>query len=259
MNTKKALKEQGMEFDIMKEKYKEEQKKRKKLNNELEDMKGKIRVYCRIRPFSKTEASDPERAVKCYEIIDEMTLTIDPKSKMPLTFAFDAVFGEETTQEDVFEDTERLVQSAVDGYNVCIFAYGQTGSGKTFTINGTDENPGLVPRSIVRLFEILSTMVNFEIEISVYMVEIYLSELKDLLLKPGQQAKDLEIKEDKNGRVTIKNVTIEPNIKSVEHLETIYNNGLKQRKVRSHSMNEASSRSHLIFAVEIKCKNYHTD
>ena len=43
----------------------------------------------------------------------------------------------------VFEDTKHLVQSAVDGYNVCIFAYGQTGSGKTFTIYGTDDNPGI--------------------------------------------------------------------------------------------------------------------
>ncbi len=42
----------------------------------------------------------------------------------------------------VFEDTKHLVQSAVDGYNVCIFAYGQTGSGKTFTIYGSNDNPG---------------------------------------------------------------------------------------------------------------------
>ena len=42
----------------------------------------------------------------------------------------------------VFEDTKHLVQSAVDGYNVCIFAYGQTGSGKTFTIYGAEGNPG---------------------------------------------------------------------------------------------------------------------
>ena len=42
----------------------------------------------------------------------------------------------------VFVDTKHLVQSAVDGYNVCIFAYGQTGSGKTFTIYGAEGNPG---------------------------------------------------------------------------------------------------------------------
>jgi hypothetical protein len=243
----------------MSEKYKEEQKKRKRLNNELEDMKGKIRVYCRIRPLSKSELTEPERAIRCYKIVDEMTITIDPDSKMPVTFAFDSVFGEDSTQEDIFEDTERLVQSAIDGYNVCIFAYGQTGSGKTFTIQGSDEYPGLVPRSIVKLFEVLSTMTNYSHELSVYMVEIYLSELKDLLLKPGVAPKELEIKEDKTGRIVIKNVTIEPNIKSVEQLENIFNNGLKHRKVRSTKMNDASSRSHLIFAVEIKCQNMHTD
>ena len=72
-------------------------------------MKGKIRVYCRIRPMSKTEKEDPERAVRCYKIKDEMTILIDPESKMAAGFRFDAVFGETSTQEEVFEDTERLI------------------------------------------------------------------------------------------------------------------------------------------------------
>lgn len=40
----------------------------------------------------------------------------------------------ESTQEAVFEDTRRLVESFLDGFNVCLFAYGQTGSGKTHTM-----------------------------------------------------------------------------------------------------------------------------
>jgi len=40
------------------------------LLNELEDIKGKVRVYCRIRPFSKTEKSDPEKAIPCFTIPD---------------------------------------------------------------------------------------------------------------------------------------------------------------------------------------------
>lgn len=194
-------------------------------------MKGKIRVYARIRPLSKTEKNDPERAIRCYKIPDDMTLIIDPDGRMPVTFAFDAVFGEQSTQEEVFDDTERLVQSAIDGYNVCIFAYGQTGSGKTFTIQGSETHPGLVPRAIVKLFSTLSEMTNYEIKLQCYMVEIYLSELKDLLLPPGKPVKELEIKEDKTGRIVIKDTTIR-DITSVEELEEIFEYGLSHRKIR---------------------------
>jgi kinesin family protein C1 len=48
-----------------------------------------------------------------------------------------------------------LLQSSIDGYNVCIFAYGQTGSGKTFTMEGADgeENEGVIPRTIKKIYE----------------------------------------------------------------------------------------------------------
>ena len=36
--------------------------------------------------------------------------------------------------EEVFLDTQPLIRSVLDGFNVCIFAYGQTGSGKTYTM-----------------------------------------------------------------------------------------------------------------------------
>jgi hypothetical protein len=42
-------------------------------------------------------------------------------------FGFDSVFSPQHGQEDVWEATEPLIQSCVDGYNVTLFAYGQTG------------------------------------------------------------------------------------------------------------------------------------
>lgn len=114
------------------DKFREEMNKRKALLNELEDMKGKIRVYCRIRPFSRTEKEDESKAKYCFEIPDAMSVTIH--GRIEHHYNFDSVFGPDSTQDQIFDETKRLVQSAIDGYNVCIFAYGQTGSGKTFTI-----------------------------------------------------------------------------------------------------------------------------
>jgi IMP dehydrogenase/GMP reductase len=75
---------------------------------------------------------------------DEVIVIAPDRTK---TYKYDAVFAQESSQEEVFDDTRKMVQSAFDGYNVCIFAYG-TGSGKTYTMHGTDSSPGLARRSI---------------------------------------------------------------------------------------------------------------
>jgi hypothetical protein len=84
--------------------------KRKKLLNELEDLKGKVRVYARFRPFSNSEKAVPERFVPCYKITDETSLEVGMVKNRMKQYSFDAVFGPESTQEEVFEDSKRLIQ-----------------------------------------------------------------------------------------------------------------------------------------------------
>lgn len=69
------------------------------MQNELEDRKGKIRVYCRVRPFSYTEASDENRNKFCLKINDEMSLTVKGRLDVDHSYNFDSVFGPESTQE----------------------------------------------------------------------------------------------------------------------------------------------------------------
>ena len=84
--------------------------------------------------------------------------------------------------------------------------------------------PGLTPKSITEMFGILKTMDNCEIKLRCHMVEIYLSQLKDLLRPPGSKQVELEVKKQ-SSRVQIKGVT-EVEIKSAQGALDIFENGL---------------------------------
>ena len=71
---------------------------------------------------------------------DDMTLEMETERGVK-TFNYDCVFAPTSTQDEVFGEVENLIQSALDGFNVCIFAYGQTGSGKTFTVRSGYRTP----------------------------------------------------------------------------------------------------------------------
>ncbi|CAN6229960.1 unnamed protein product [Urochloa humidicola] len=254
--TAEILKKQGAQLVELENLYKQEQVLRKRYYNTIEDMKGKIRVFCRLRPLNHKELSLEEKNIVCSP--DEFTIAHpwkDDKSKQHL---YDRVFDANATQEEVFEDTKYLVQSAVDGYNVCIFAYGQTGSGKTFTIYGSDNNPGLTPRATSELFRVIKRDGNkYSFSLKAYMVELYQDNLVDLLLAKNAKQQKLEIKKDSKGVVTVENATV-VSISSIEELRAIISRGSERRHTAGTNMNDESSRSHLILSIIIESTNLQT-
>ncbi|KAF6160903.1 hypothetical protein GIB67_025438 [Kingdonia uniflora] len=254
--TAAILKKQGAQLAEFETLYKEEQVLRKRYFNIIEDMKGKIRVFCRSRPLCEKEITEKQKDV--LVAIDEFTIEHSWKDGKLKQHLYDRVFDGTASQEEVFEDTKYLVQSAADGYNVCIFAYGQTGSGKTFTIYGSDSNPGLTPRATTELFKILKRDSNkFSFSLKVYMVELYQDTLVDLLLPKNAKRLKLEIKKDSKGMVSVENTTIVP-VSSLEELSTIILRGSEQRHTSGTQMNDESSRSHLILSVVIESTNLQT-
>ena len=232
---------------------------RKALHNEVQDMKGKIRVYCRARPMNRDEISRKTNDVLSFP--DEFTISCETKNGQNKKFAYDSVFGPLSSQDQVFEETKGLVQSAVDGYNVCIFAYGQTGSGKTFTMQGTDEMPGITPRTFCELFSLLGNLPDhYRWKVSCYMVELYLDTLLDLLRPNARSqapAEALVIKKDFAGMVEIPGVTI-VEVLSPEDLQRRFDQGEAQRHTGATKMNDTSSRSHLVFSVFVDVDNLET-
>lgn len=227
--------------------------RRKKLHNTIEDLKGSIRVFCRMRPLNGREKQ--EGAVEVIGKVDSMTVKANDGSE----FSFDAVFSP-GTQEEVFQDCKDLVQSAIDGYNVTIFSYGQTGAGKTYTMYGVPGQEGTAPRSIHEIYRIIaqeSGRFNFTVMGS--MLELYQSELVDLLSKESDgPSKKLNVKTDLVGNVVIERL-VEEECKDAAALENLLERGNKQRSVAATAMNSESSRSHLLFIVKIVSVNRETN
>lgn len=68
-------------------------------------------------------------------------------------YTFDSVYDGTSEQAEIYADIfHPLVDSVLEGFNGTIFAYGQTGTGKTFTMEGSPEDPGALPRSFTHIF-----------------------------------------------------------------------------------------------------------
>jgi len=231
----------------------EAETRRKKLHNAIEDLKGSIRVFCRVRPLSSKEKAQGDTTIT--KAVDSMTLGIKDNPN----FQFDAVFTP-GTQAEVFEDCKDLVQSAVDGYNVTMFAYGQTGAGKTYTMYGAPGDEGTAPRTIQEIFRVTEQNKNrFNFTVMGSMLELYRNDLVDLLSKgnPGASKTKLNVRQEKSGMVVVEHLT-EQECHCAEELSDLLERGNKQRTVAATAMNSESSRSHLVLLIKIVSVNKET-
>ncbi|XP_072953882.1 kinesin-like protein KIN-14Q [Typha angustifolia] len=227
----------------------------RRLYNQVQDLKGNIRVYCRVRPFLPGEQNSASTVGR----IDEGNITIltPPKygKEGRKSFSFNKVFGPSATQEEVFSDTQPLIRSVLDGYNVCIFAYGQTGSGKTYTMSGpeelTEQSVGVNYRALDDLFFLSAQRKDtFSYEISVQMIEIYNEQVRDLLANDGINRR-LEIRNSSHKGLAVPNASLVPVTSTSEVIE-VMNMGHKNRAVGATAMNDRSSRSHSCLTVHVQ-------
>eukprot|EP00697_Spironema_sp_BW2_P004201 gnl/Spiro4/15693_TR8438_c0_g1_i1.p1 gnl/Spiro4/15693_TR8438_c0_g1~~gnl/Spiro4/15693_TR8438_c0_g1_i1.p1 ORF type:complete len:1031 (+),score=286.05 gnl/Spiro4/15693_TR8438_c0_g1_i1:63-3155(+) len=232
--------------ELMK-KYKSELNQRKRLYNAIQELKGKIRVFCRCRPMSANELRDGHHDVTSYgtEGSDEISIT-NPQNDRKTTFEFDHVFHPgNSTQASIFENVEPLVTSILDGYNVCIFAYGQTGSGKTYTMEGPPEDPGINYRTLQNLFDLSSQRApDFQYELTMSILEIYNEQIRDLLSHTGDR---LDIRHVGNS-VEVAGLTSRP-VFSLDEVLRVMEEGQSNRSTGRTNMNEHSSRSHCVTSI----------
>uniref|UniRef100_A0A2N9J3Z5 Kinesin-like protein n=1 Tax=Fagus sylvatica TaxID=28930 RepID=A0A2N9J3Z5_FAGSY len=245
---------------------------RKKLHNTILELKGNIRVFCRVRPLLPDDGISTEGKVISYPTSTEaLGRGIDMvQNGQKHAFTFDQVFLPDATQDDVFVEISQLVQSALDGYKVCIFAYGQTGSGKTYTMMGRPGHPeqkGLIPRSLEQIFQTRQALQpqGWRYEMQVSMLEIYNETIRDLLstnrsssTENGVAGKQYTIKHDGNGNTHVSDLTI-LDVRSAKEVSFLLDQAAQSRSVGKTQMNEQSSRSHFVFTLRIFGVNESTE
>ncbi|KAJ8290722.1 hypothetical protein GJAV_G00016720 [Gymnothorax javanicus] len=232
------------------EKYRKEVALRRKYHEQLVELKGNIRVLCRVKPVLKEDQQEEGQAV---------AVTTDPNNESAVTvmnkgkgraFELDKVFHPQATQEEVFQEIEPLVTSCIDGYHVCIFAYGQTGSGKTYTMEGSVENPGINQRALKHLFsEIEDRKDMWSYSISVSSVEIYNEVLRDLLSKDGEKL-DIKINPDGTGQLHVPGLRV-IEVRSFQHIKKLLAIARRNRITFGTQMNQHSSRSHALLTITV--------
>ena len=102
-------------------------KERRRMHNTIQELRGNVRVFARVRPFLPGDGAADDDVPSVQPKADDVSLKLRLKGeeKKEYSFSFDRVFKPEITQEEVFSEVSEFVQSALDGYNVCLFSYGQ--------------------------------------------------------------------------------------------------------------------------------------
>ena len=123
-----------------------ESKLRKDLHNQLQELVGNLRVYCRVRPALPSEVDkgdicvgvqgsdavvlrdlpnpnpnpNPNSCPNPNPHPHQVLRDLASERRDEKRFEFTQVYGPASLQEEVFADTEPLMTSVLDGFNVCI-------------------------------------------------------------------------------------------------------------------------------------------
>ncbi|KAK3135375.1 hypothetical protein QOZ80_5BG0418170 [Eleusine coracana subsp. coracana] len=208
-----------------------------------------LRILLRVRPFLPSEAAS--FCVPCVSLVDgypgsEVTVKLkDQYTSRSEHYNLDAFFGQENSVSEIFDrEVSPLIPGMFEGTNATVFAYGATGSGKTFTMQGTEDCPGLIPLAVSAILA-RCTGTWCSMDISYY--EVYMERCYDLL---EPKAKEIMALEDKDGNLQLKGLCWTP-VRSMEEFEELYSIGVQRRKVAHTGLNDVSSRSHAVFSVRV--------
>ncbi|KAF0387782.1 kinesin-domain-containing protein [Gigaspora margarita] len=252
-------------------KLQEYERLRRKLHNDVQDLKGNIRVFCRARPLLDSESQNianfkfPKEIPfnRKISLMSTKTNYLGEKKEIFKEYQFDQVFDTFATQKDIFSEVAHIVQSVVDGYNGCIFAYGQTGAGKTYTMTGptnaTPETEGMIPRAVRLIYDIIQDLKTqcWRFTLEGQFIEIYNDNIRDLLVADPSSTNGVKhktIHDERTGTTRISKATT-VDLDCPNTLNQALKTAAHNRAVAATKCNAHSSRSHSVFMIRLRGTN----
>uniref|UniRef100_A0ACD5Y925 Uncharacterized protein n=1 Tax=Avena sativa TaxID=4498 RepID=A0ACD5Y925_AVESA len=208
-----------------------------------------VRVVVRLRPFLPSETGSA--AAPCVSLIgghpgSEVTVHLkEQRTSRSECYKLDAFFGHDDRVRDIFDkEVSAIIPGVFEGVNATVFACGATGSGKTYTMQGTEDLPGIIPLAVSTVLK-LGTGMLCSVEISYY--EVYMGRCYDLL-----EPKDKEIMalDDRDGNLQLKGLAWVP-VRSMEDFQEAYSKGEERRNVAHTGLNDVSNRSHAVLSIRV--------
>jgi hypothetical protein len=234
---------------------------RRRLHEDIQNLKGSIRVYCRIRRSkSKTLSSSTSNQYSISErsitLNRRETTLLKGKVSQSREVLMNRVFDSNSSQSQVYGEISELITSFIDGDNVSLICYGASASGKSYTMFGNTalsvDDRGLGPRAMEQLFSIIHNDNQWISEVEVSVIEVHNNKLIDLLNEASKnEVKALKIVDCKQSFDKVQGLT-RVSVQNADHVQTIWNTAHQRRSISSTKINEQSSRSHGIFQIRLK-------
>eukprot|EP00075_Anas_platyrhynchos_P026510 XP_027315763.1 kinesin-like protein KIF20B isoform X2 [Anas platyrhynchos] len=209
------------------------------------ESKGHIEVCLRVRPFTLLEKENESQ--DCFLVEDSTSIILKPPKnslnrlsektagQQIQKFTFSQVFGPETTQEEFFEGTmKQPVQDFLEGYDRLIFTYGVTNAGKTYTFLGTEDDIGVLPRTMDMLFKSIQGRLYPGMDLKPHRCRDYVKLTKDQVREETaiknsllRLTKEVEHQNTANSKAPVDSKDLEEPLKGPEQSSTTVENYLK--------------------------------
>ncbi|GHJ84381.1 hypothetical protein NliqN6_0783 [Naganishia liquefaciens] len=215
-----------------------------------------ISVHVRLRPWKQSDGLFTESAIS----LSDSTISVPNPQRVDQRFKFnlDACYGPERSQEDIFEAVRPIIDQVHRGINTTVFAYGVTGSGKTWTMQGSPEDPGVIPRVVQSIFAKKDALPNVALKVSFSYCEVLMEDLYDLLGPRNSTVKKLDVRTNAAGENIIPELSIR-RISTSSEFEKLYRTASLSRKTAATKLNSSSSRSHAILTIYVENQDPDTE